>query len=214
MTRWRHALLLVTLFAASSAFAGWYPSFSSKYEELTVGETKVIQVHAIATGLDFWDFSGWICVSTKESVAQVEGRLLSPTGAGKVRITAIAPGEAWVRVRIRNTADLYKARYVHIVVRPTPLSVSITPSTWITKVGQPVTLTAIAEGSPHTFRWYSGLLGDLSHPLEASGNEVTVTPLQPGMAYYWVAIEGAQGTSGAEIAIEVKPAPRRRGVSH
>jgi hypothetical protein len=214
MIRWRHALLLVTLSVASSAFATWNPSFSSRYEELTVGETKVIHLRAVWSGLAFPDFAGWICVSTKESVAHVEGGLRTPSVDGKVRITAIAPGEAWVRIRTVGATLPSTPRFVQIVVRPAPLSVSITPSTWIANAGQPVTLTATTEGSPHTFRWYSGPLGDLSSPLEASGNEVTVTPLQSGLAYYWVAIEGAQGTSSAEIAIQVNPAPRRRGVGH
>ena len=214
MIRWRHALLLFTLFAASSAFATWNPSFSSQYEELTVSETKVIYLRAVWSGLAFPDFAGWICVSTRENVAHVEGGLRNTGVDGKVRITAIAPGEAWVRIRIRGAAVPESTRFVQIVVRPAPLSVSITPSTWMTNVGQPVTLTATTEGSPHTFRWYSGALGDLSHPLEASGNEVTVTPMQSGLANYWVSIEGAQGTSSAEITIQVKPAPRRRGVTH
>lgn len=214
MIRLRHALLLVTLFAASSALATWNPSFSSRYEELTAGETEVIHLRAVWSGLEYPDFAGWICVSTRESVAHVEGGLRNPAVDGKVRITAIAPGEAWVRIRIAGAAVPESTRFVQIVVRPAPLSVSITPSTWIANAGQPVTLTATAEGSPHTFRWYSGPLGDLSDPLEASGNEVTVTPRQAGVAYYWVSIEGVQGTSSAEIAIQVKSAPRRRGVRH
>lgn len=210
----RRTLLLASLLLATSASATWNPSFSSKYEELTVGETRVIRLRAVWSGLEYPDFAGWICVSTKESVAHVEGGLRTPSGKGEVRITAIAPGEAWVRIRIAGAPVPESTRFVQIVVRPTPVSVSIVPSTWISNFGQPVTLTAATEGSPHTFRWYSGRLGDLSHPLEGGGNEVTVTPARSGLAYYWVSVTGAQGTSSDEIAIEVKPAPRRRAVGH
>lgn len=208
----RRALLLASLFLATSASATWNPSFSSKYEELTVGETRVIRLRAVWSGLAYPDFSGWICVSTKESVAHVEGGLRTPTGKGEVRITAIAPGEAWVRIRIAGTPVPESTRFVQIVVRPVPVSVSIMPSTWISNAGQPVTLTATAEGSPHTFRWYSGRLGDTTQPLEGTGPELTVTPAKPGLAYYWVSAEAAHGTSSNEIAIDVRPPPRRRAV--
>lgn len=206
------ALFLVSLFVASSAFATWNPSFSSKYEELTVGETRVIELRAWWSGLMFPDFERWFCVSSRESVAHVQGGLGSPNAVGEVRITGIAPGEAWVRIRIAGQPVSVSSRFVQVVVRPRPVSVAITPSTWSGNVGRPVTLTATTEGSPHTIRWYSGRLGDLSHPLEGSGNDVTVTPTRPGVAYYWVSAAGAQGTSSAEIAIDVKAAPRRRAV--
>jgi hypothetical protein len=212
MIRCRRALLLVSLFTASSALASWSPAFSSKYEELIVGESKVIYLYSEWIGIAFPNFVGWICFSSKESVAHVEGGLRTARRAGKVRITAIAPGEAWVRIR-EVGSPVWGARYVQIVVRPRPLSVEITPSTWISNLGQPVTLTATTEGSPQTFQWYQGHLGDVSHPLEASGSEVTVTPMRSGLAYYWVLVTGAQGTSSAEVAIDVK-APRRRAAEH
>ena len=200
-------MLLATLFVASSAFATWNPFFSSKYEELTVGETRVIYLSAVWSGFTYHDFSRWTCVSNRESVAHVEGGLGSPRAVGKVRITAIAPGVAWIRIKSNST------RFVQIVVLPRPVSVSIVPSASIGSVGRPFTLTAVTEGSPHTLLWYSGRIGDVSHPLEGSGNELTVTPLRAGLAYYWVSAIGEQGAGSDEIAIDVKAAPRRRGVS-
>ncbi|MFL6244721.1 MAG: hypothetical protein ACJ74H_01760 [Thermoanaerobaculia bacterium] len=214
MIRSRYALLLVSLFAATSAIASWSPSFSSKYEELTVGESRVIYLRAERIGFAFPQFAGWICLSTKESVAHVEGGLRNPTAEGKVRITAIAPGEAWVRIRTVGATIPDPPRWVQIVVRPAPVSVSIVPSTWISNFGQAVTLTAVTEGSPHTFLWYEGHVGDTSHPLEVREFEVTVTTLRSGVAYYWVSVIGAQGTSSAEIAIYVKAPPRRRAAEH
>jgi hypothetical protein len=122
-----------------------------------------------------------------------------------VRITAIAPGEASV--------EIHSLPFVTIVVRPPPVVVSIASSPSIATAGKPVTLTAITEGSPHTLRWYSGRLGDLSHPLKGRWDELTVTPGKVGLAHYWVWAFGAQGTSRAEIAIDVKP-PRRRAAAH
>jgi hypothetical protein len=206
--------LLASLLVASSAFGAWNPVFSSTYEELTVGETKVIELRATASGFGYHDFVRWICVSTIETVAYVEGGLGTSTATGKVRITAIAPGRAWIRIRHPGERFPSSGRFVQIVVRPAPLSVSIMPSASISIAGQPVVLTAITEGSPHTVQWYRGRLGDLSHPLDAGGDEVTVTPMQPGLAHYWVLIIGAQGTSSAEIAIDVRNAPRRRAAGH
>ena len=122
------AVLLVSLFVASSAFASWSPSFSSRYEELVVGETRVIQLQAAWIGHAFPQFAGWFCVSTRESVAFVGGGLSSPRGTGKVRITAIAPGVAWIRIRVAGEPVPTSSRFVQIVVRPKPVSVSITPS--------------------------------------------------------------------------------------
>ncbi len=208
----RRALLLASLFVATSAFATWNPR--SKYEELTIGETRVIYLRAVWSGISFPEFRGWICESNNERVAHVEGGLTDPAREGEVRMTAIAPGEAWVRIRVAGEVGPMSTRFVQIVVRPMPVSVSIVPSVWISNFGQPVTLIATTEGSPHTFRWYSGRLGDVSHPLEGSGNELTVTPMRSGLVYYWVSVVGAQGTSSDEIAIDVKGAPRRRAAAH
>src|SRR5688572_13128914 len=96
----RRLLLFATLFVASSAFAAWNPWFSSKYEELTVGETKVIELRATASGFNSPPpFVRWYCVSSRENVAYVQGGLGNSAGTGRVRITAIAPGEAWIRIR-------------------------------------------------------------------------------------------------------------------
>ena len=200
----RRALLLASLFVASSAFALWHPVFESNYVELTAGETTVVILRARWTGFSNPDRPPvWICVSSDESVAHVEGGYGEGMN-GEVRITAIAPGEA--------SLQIHSFGHVHIVVRPKPVSVSIVPFIWSTYAGRPVTLTATTEGSPHTLRWYLGRRGDVSHPLAGSGHELTVTPAKPGVAYYWVSAIGAQGTSSAEIAIDVKPAPRRRAV--
>lgn len=201
----RRALLLAIFFVARSAFAGWYPVFDSQYEELIVGETRTIHLRAVWSGFSVPDSPHWFCVSSDESVAHVEGGYGGGDMNGEVRIMAIAPGEAWVQIGQGSFG------YVHIVVRPKPVSVSIAPSIQSSYAGLPVTLTAITEGSPHTLRWYLGRAGDVSHPLEGS-NELTVTPMKAGVAYYWVSAIGAQGTSRAEIAIDVKPPPRRRAV--
>ena len=208
-------MLLVSLFIASSAFASWNPVFSSRYEELTVGETRTIHLSAVWSGFtSLTPFEGWICVSNKEDVAHVEGGVRNTVRPGKVRITALAPGVAWVRIRSVGELVPGPSRFVQIVVHPKPVSVSVTPSASISRFGQPVTLTAITEGSPHTLLWYLGRVGDVSLPLAVSGREVTVIPSKPGVAYYWVSAIGTEGTSAAEIAIEVKAAPRQRGVRH
>jgi hypothetical protein len=204
----RQALLLVSLFVASSAYALWHPVFDPNYVELTAGDNTVVTLRATWTGFSTPEPIYWVCVSSDESVAHVEGGYGGGGDMnGQVRITAIAPGEAWVQIGRGSFG------YVHIVVRPKPVSVSIAPSVSSSYAGLPVTLTATTEGSPHTLRWYLGRRGDLSHPLAGSGHELTVTPVKAGVAYYWVSAIGAQGTSSAEIAIDVRPAPRRRAVA-
>ncbi len=203
----RRLLLLASLFAASSAFATWNPSFSSRHVELTVGETTVIELRAVWSGLAFPDFHRWVCISSRESVAHVEGVLNSPSHVAEVRITGIAPGEAWVHIEPSS------GRLVHILVYPTPVSVAITRSAPTSIVGRPLTLTATTEGSPHTIRWFEGRLGDVSRPLE-SGSELTVRPTRLGLAYYWVLAADNHTESRAEIAIDVKTAPRQRAVRH
>lgn len=210
----RRGLLLASLFLATSAFATWNPSFSSRYEELTVGETRTIELRAVWSGLSFFEFYGWRCDSDTEQVAHVEGGLPALGGSGEVRITAIAPGEAGIRLWVGSATSPMPNTYVTIVVRPNPVTVSIVPSAWTATAGQPVTLTASAAGSPHTFSWYRGRLGDTTQPLPGTSNKLIVTPATPGPAYYWVFAEAVHGTNRAEIAIDVKPPPRRRAAGH
>lgn len=209
----RRGLLLASLFLATSAFATWNPSFSSRYEELTVGETRTIELRAIWSGISFFEFYGWRCDSDNEQVAYVEGGLPTLRDSGEVRITAIAPGEAGIRLWVGSAKSPMPTAYVTIVVRPNPVTVSIVPSEWTAITGRPVTLTASAEGSPHTFTWYRGRLGDTTQPLPGTKNKQTVTPAKPGLAYYWVSAVAVHGSNSAEIAIDVKP-PRRRAAGH
>jgi hypothetical protein len=205
----RRLLLFVALFAAASAQATWNPSFSSRSVDVTVGETTTIQLRAVWSGFSYYpNFSRWTCVSTRGKVAHVEGSLTSPGSVADIRITGVSPGHTWLAIEENSW------RYVEIFVYPRPVSVSITPSAAIGTVGRPLTLSAITEGSPHTLRWYSGRIGDLSHPLEGGANDVTVKPVTVGTTYYWVSAIGDNGAASDEIAIDVKPAPRQRGVRH
>jgi hypothetical protein len=210
----RRVLLLASLFVTSSALATWHPSFSSNREVLMVGETRTIFLRAMWTGFTPEPFLGWKCSSDNPHIAFVEGGLQPGQGLGEVTITGISPGYAGLYVGNANATGRFSNLSVELIVLPAPVTVSIVPPASAAIVGRPVTLTAIAEGSPEVYRWYRGRLGDTSQPLQGSGNTVTVTPAEPGPAYFWVSAIAPHGTNRAEIAIDVKPVPRRRAAGH
>jgi hypothetical protein len=202
----RRALILASLFLSCSAFATWNPSFSSTNERMTVGETRTIFLRAVWSGLTYFQFNPWVCVSDSEDVAVVKGGLNRLGTVGEVTITAVGPGTAYVNLRGHRWG------FVKIVVLPQPVRVTIAPSAMTSIVGRPLTLVAIGEPAPLTFTWYRGHLGDTARPLPASAEELTFTPTTPGRYSFWVSAAAAHGVSSAEISIDILPSPRRQAV--
>jgi hypothetical protein len=211
----RRALFLAGLFVTSSAFASWNPSFNTTYVPLVVGRTTTVTLSARWSGLVDYGFTPWVCGSDNPGVARVEGGLATLKGSGEVKITAIAPGTAYVRFVAPN-GNLFSVRFVTIVVRPEPVTVRIAPSAWTVTAGQPLTLIALSQAVSQTmslsFTWYSGHTGDRSHPLQGTGNEITVVPPVAGRYYFWVSATAPDGLVTSEVLIDVQPAPRRRAV--
>jgi hypothetical protein len=209
----RRALLLASLFLTSSAFAHWNPGFGVKSVSMAVGQTTTIILRASWNG---WSinpdpFQPWICASDDPGVALVEGGLATPYGPGEVKITAIAPGIAYVNLFNRDGTVL-GGPFVKIDVRPSTIHVSIAASASPSTAGRPLTLVAISTSASLTFAWYNGHVGDTSHPLQGTGDELTVQPTAAGRYFFWVSATSQMGMSTDEITIDVEPAPRRRAV--
>lgn len=206
----RRVLILASLLLSSSAFATWNPSFSSTSERMTVGETRTIFLRAVWSGLTYFDFTPWVCVSDDDDVAVVQGGLKRLNTIGEVKVTALRPGTAYVQI-VQPHGHRW-GPFVKIVVQPQPVRVTIASSAMTSIAGRPLTLVAIGEPAPLTFTWYRGHVGDTTTPLPASGEELTVTPATAGRYDFWVLAAAPHGVSGAEITIEVLPPPRRHAV--
>ena len=210
----RRALILATLLLSCPAFATWNPSFSSTNERMTVGETRTISLRAVWSGLTYFQFSPWVCVSDNKDVAIVKGGLNRVSAVGEVQITAVHPGTA--HIYIDQPFGNRWGPFVKIVVQPQPVRVTIASSTMTSIVGRPLTLVAIGEPEPLTFTWYRGHLGDTTQPLPVLGEELTFTPTTSGRYSFWVQAVALtvplQGVSSAEISIDVLLPPRRHAV--
>jgi hypothetical protein len=210
----RSAFLVASLFLATSAFAAWNPHFSSDYEELRVGEQRTIELTAWVSGFTSPPpFEGWVCGSSNETIAHVEGGLSKASGTANIVITAIAPGEAHVMLKSVGAANFTAWPFVTIVVRPAPMTVTIDPSNWTPTLGQSVTLSATANGgTPTEYHWFHGHIGDMRMPLAGTSRELLVKPEQVGLAYYWVQAIAPSEFTSSEIVFVVQPATRRRAV--
>ena len=182
---------------------------------MTVGETRTISLRAVWSGLTFFQFSPWVCVSDDKDVAIVKGGLNRVSAVGEVKITAVHPGTAYVH--IDQPLGHRWGPFVKIVVLPQPVRVTIASSVMTSIVGRPLTLVAIGEPALLTFTWYRGHLGDTTQPLPASG-ELTFTQIlnvwhaTTGSYSFWVHAVAPHGVGSAEISIDVLPPPRRRAV--
>jgi hypothetical protein len=205
MTR-RALLLLPVLSLASAAEAGLWPRLETDSVNLTVGQEAVVGVEAVHSGFSNDDvFTPWRFHSDDVNVATVEGGKESLKRPGFIRITAIAPGTAHVR--------LYSTyAYVTITVVGDYPPPQIALSTRVTAPGQPVTLTAIFP-YPALYAWYDGALGDRTKALGSTTELTYVAPGTPGTYHVWLNVTTSSFAGMAEATIEVVE-PRRRAARH
>src|SRR4051812_36638622 len=172
-------LVIASCLAASSAFA-WIPLFPVKEVTVRTGEQLKVPVHAAWSGLDttFTQYH-FEFFSPDESVAVVEGVLQNPNPDGFITITGIEPGDT--SVRLRQNSD-WSWLTIHVECGIEPPVIAAKPV--ITAIlGQTVSLQAITSSATHAvFLWYSGRIGDESHPIANSGAgpELRLTTDTPG----------------------------------
>jgi hypothetical protein len=212
----RHVFLALLVFALllapTVASAAWTVVFDTSSVPLQVGRTTEVGVHIEwRSGFSYFPFPPSTFTSTDSRIAIVNGDLSGTTGRGTVTITAVTPGTAFVR-RIGDRWAVIDAQLAIDVVCGPPQPVRLEKDTLWTKVGEPVTLTAIADRMQDTqLLWYTGRIGDRSKPLGLSSAQVTFTPTVAGKHYVWVSAIGACTNTSAEARIEAV-IPRRRAV--
>jgi hypothetical protein len=204
-------LVAASFLAASSAFA-WIPLFPVKEVTVRTGEQIKVPVHAAWSGLDttFTQYH-FEFFSTDESVAFVEGVLQNPNPDGFVTITGSGPGDT--SVRVHQNPD-WSWLTIHVECGTEPAVVTSRPV--ITAIqGQTVSLQAISPSSRAVFLWYSGRIGDDSHPItnDGAGPELRLLTNMPGTSYVWVIARSPCSESTAEFRLEVA-ALRRRSAGH
>lgn len=204
-------LAAVSLLLAGAAFANHIPIFSTNHVALRTGETVSVSFYAAFSGLDPTDYPvHWEFSSADENVAIVTGGLQSPAYQGFVTITGVGPGVTYVQLGTNPW------QWVHIEVtcgREVPVTAAIPVITSLQ--GQPVSLQAIAYSPLTVFLWYSGRIGDLSHPIinGGAGPELRWTSATVGTTYVWVDARVPCSDSYAEFRIDIAPI-RRRGAGH
>jgi len=209
----RRTLLLaaaVLSFAASAV--AWVPLFPVREVNIRTGEQIFVAVHAAWSGLDVtftaynWDF-----FSNDEEVALVQGHLQNPNPDGTISITGTGPGDTYVKIGRDGT---YPWLRIHVDCMSEPGVIVARPV--ITAVqGQAVALQAIFPApTVASFQWFSGRLGDSSHPItDAAGSELSLIAQTAGPNYVWVSVSSRCSTSIAEFRIDVAPL-RRRSSGH
>lgn len=205
----RRLLLLVTLCLASAAQAAWIPQFDSNWVTMHVGETEMLGVRAVRTGLSDYGFIPMIFAAENPAIAAVKGSLTESSRSGALVIEAKSPGVT----AVVSTTGFPSGPLLYIVVGEGTTVPRIAATSLATAPGQEVLLTVLY---PHPewalVRWYAGASGDDSHPI-GEGPDVTVAPSTPGEHEYWASVVTPWATSTASIEIEVLP-PRRRSVRH
>jgi hypothetical protein len=202
----RSLLLLAVLSIASAAQASWWPRVETDTVRLAVGEQAVVGVEAVHSGFSNWPpFTPWRFHTDDANVATAEGGKESLSRPGSIRITAIAPGIAHVRL---------DSTYAYITVTvvgdyPPP---HIALSTRVVSPGQPVTLTAIFP-YPALYTWHAGALGDRTKALGSTSELTYIAPTRPGTYHVWLNVTTSSFAGMAEATIEVVE-PRGRAARH
>lgn len=202
----RSLLLLAALAIASAAQASWWPRVATDMLRMTVGQQEVVGVEAVHSGFSDWPpFTPWRFHSDDANVATAVGGKESLHRPGSIRITAIAPGIAHVRLD-----STYAYVTVTVVGDYPPPQIAL--STRVVTPGQPVTLTAIFP-YPALYIWYDGALGDRTKALGSTGELTYVAPHTPGTYHVWLSVTTSSFAGMAEATIEVVE-PRRRAARH
>lgn len=204
----RRALLV----AVSALFLTSFPAFA--YEEarlspsrftLNVGETGDVQVsvhHLSGLNYTMWRFRFGL---DSDGVVALDGTLdyQHPVWGGTIHVTALAPGIAL----IVSGGKVYAT--VEVVCGSIEPLQAIAPRI-TAKRGEPVKLSVTTTTEAfRVLQWYSGRIGDTSHPLAASGVDLELTPADAGTHYAWVSAKSPCSSSAAEFRIDVLPSRRR-----
>jgi hypothetical protein len=205
----RILLLVAASFLAANNVFAWIPLFPVKEVTVRTGEQIKVPVHAAWSGLDttFTQYH-FEFFSADENVAFVEGVLQNPNPDGFVTITGIGPGDT--SIRIRQSAD-WSWLTIHVECGIEPGVIAAKPVIAATQ-GHTVSLQAITALASHAvFLWYSGRIGDDSHPItnSAAGSELRLTTETAGTRYVWVVARTPCSDSMAEFRIDVAPLRRR-----
>lgn len=206
------ALALSALLLAPTASAAWTIVFDTNNVQVPVGRTAEVGVHIEwRSGFSYYPFPPSTYTSTDSRVAIVNGEISPTTGHGLVTITALTPGQAFARRLGDNWAVIDAQLAIDVVCGP-PQPVRLENEKLWTKVGEPATLTAIADRMQDTqLVWYEGRIGDRSKPLGLYAPQITFTPTVAGEHYVWVSAVGVCTNTSAEARIEAV-IPRRRAV--
>jgi len=201
-----------SLLVASGALA-WVPLFPVDQVTVRSGEQTKVQVRAAWSGLDvtFTQYH-WVFFSADENVAIVEGTLQNPDPEGTISITGIGPGDTSVRIGRNGTWPWLS---IHVVCGSEASVIAAKPVITATQ-GQTVSIQAITPmASRAVFLWYSGRIGDDSHPITdgGAGPELRLMAETAGTRYVWVVARTPCSDSMAEFRIDVAPL-RRRSAGH
>ncbi|HXH39478.1 MAG TPA: hypothetical protein VNN08_12685 [Thermoanaerobaculia bacterium] len=198
------ALLLV----AGGAFA-YIPIFPVSDVTVRSGEEIIVPVAAGWSGLDpTWTQYHFEFFSGDESVALVEGVLQSPDTHGTISITGVGPGDTSVRL---GPNSIWPWLRIHVVCGPEPAVIAVNPAI-TAREGQAVSIQAITPvASRAVFLWYSGRIGDFSHPITdgGAGPQLRLKTETAGTSYVWVLARTPCSESMAEFRIDVVPLRRR-----
>lgn len=201
-------LAAASLLIAGGALA-WIPLFPVSQVTLRIGEQVQVPVTAAWSGLDpTWTQYHWEFVSADESVAFVEGVLENPHPSGTISITGIAPGDTSVRIGRNGNWPWLR---IHIVCGAEPSVIAAKPVIAALQ-GQAVSVQAITPVAARAvFLWYSGRIGDNSHPITdgGAGPELRLMTSTAGTSYVWVVARTSCSESMAEFRIDVAPLRRR-----
>jgi hypothetical protein len=201
----KRALVLVALLAlATSASAGgWTPVVEPESVRLEIGETRTVTIWGRWSGWMIVPWTNWTFDTTDRNIATADG-LMTSSQPHQVSITGVAPGKVYLKVS--DFTPTYATIDVACGVED---PIHAADPLVVATVGRPVTLKAITPIAHRTsFTWYLGRMSDQSSPLNASGSELSFTPIA-GTQYVWVVARTVCSFSLAEFRVEGRSARQR-----
>jgi hypothetical protein len=195
----RHAVFaFLLLIVATPLAASWWPSWSSTHLQMTVGDTVRVRVTPTWSGLvDYGDGVHWTFATDNPSVATGSARLDS-TAPQEFDVVAVGPGIAHIR---RDSGWPYVL--IHVSCGSERAAVAAEPAVRAA-LGRAVHLTVVSEYETRsTFRWYLGMIGDTSHPLEGSGADLSFAPTAYGSTYVWADAATTCFVSNIQFRVDV-----------
>ena len=191
--------------------ASFWPQWKPEKIDVLVGETMIVQVRAMWSGLV--NYGGCICWTFRTENEQVATAFahVQDDLVHYVAVTGIGPGTTAIRqVLPSGQVEGYPSYVIiHVSCGPEAPLIALTPNV-STRLNKPVILRAFSDAPDRTaFTWFAGHIGDVSKPIDASGSQISVTPNAVGRQYVWVSAVTNCSTSAAEFAIDVSPSRHR-----